>query len=109
MLILVPRSARRAQAGCFILLAWCLFHPFMYRQQTNWEFVLETLTIMGGLTILLSHFLLVAAATERTTLLPAKAVGPAVSATDPAAAKAHATQVCRPAPWRVRVDHPPNG
>jgi len=30
----------------------------MYRQQQNWEFVLETLTIQGGLLILLSHFML---------------------------------------------------
>jgi len=93
-LILIPGNARRAQAGCFILLSWCLFHPFMYRQQTNWEFVLETLTIMGGLTILLSHLMLLSAATNKAaaTSLPAKAVGPAVSTTDPAAARAHATQ-----------------
>merc|ERR1719253_58749 len=31
-----------------------MWHPFMYRQQTNWEFVLETCTIMGGLLVLLS-------------------------------------------------------
>ena len=45
-------------SGCYLLLAWCVWHPFMYRQQTNWEFVLETCTIMGGLLILLSQLLL---------------------------------------------------
>ena len=89
------------QAGCYLLLGWCLWHPFMYSQQTNWEFVLETLTIVGGLLILLSHFRTVAAARqrklggddsgggdaadcERGRLLPAKAVG----ATDRSGAEA---------------------
>ena len=56
LLIVLPADAgHRAVAGCYILLGWCLFHPFMYKQQTNWEFMLETTTIMGGLLVLLSH------------------------------------------------------
>jgi len=94
LLILLPSSrGRRNQYGCFTLLGWCLFHPFMYRQQTNWEFVLETTTIMGGLLILLSHFMLVSASVQKIATLPAKAVGPAVSArSDPVTSRAHATQ-----------------
>lgn len=94
LLIVLPGEGRRAEAGCHILLGWCVFHPFMYRQQTNWEFVLETLTIMGGLMILLSHYMLIGAtAGARAAVLPAKAVGPGPTAAgDPVAAKAHATQ-----------------
>jgi len=56
LLIVMPKEGSRVpEAGCYLLLAWCLWHPFMYRQQTNWEFVLETCTIMGGLLVLLSH------------------------------------------------------
>jgi len=58
LLIVMPGGNQRPVVGCYILLVWCLWHPFMYRQQTNWEFVLETLTIQGGLLILLSHFML---------------------------------------------------
>lgn len=66
------------QEGCYLLLGWCVWHPIMYQQQTNWEFVLETITIMGGLVVLLSHFRMVAAGTTRREgyrLLPAKAAG----------------------------------
>ena len=56
LLVVLPSNAGpRAVAGCYVLLGWCVFHPFMYKQQTNWEFVLETTTIMGGLLVLLSH------------------------------------------------------
>ena len=61
LLVALPGSSKRAEVGCYILLGWCMFHPIMYRQETNWEFVLETLTIMGGLLILLSHCMLVIA------------------------------------------------
>jgi len=54
-LIVMPKEGSRVpEFGCYVLLAWCMWHPFMYRQQTNWEFVLETCTIMGGLLVLLS-------------------------------------------------------
>ena len=56
LLVVLPSNAGpRAVAGCYVLLGWCVFHPFMYKQQTNWEFMLETTTIMGGLLVLLSH------------------------------------------------------
>ena len=55
LIVLPPEGSRIPEAGCYILLTWCVWHPFMYRQQTNWEFVLETITIMGGLLVLLSH------------------------------------------------------
>ena len=94
----------RAQAGVVTLLFWCCVHPIMYRQETNWEFVLETLTIMGGLLVLLSHCLLVeAAAAARAAppggtgdklprIVPAKAVGPSMQLEGPAAARAHGIQ-----------------
>ena len=104
LLIALPistSSSWHGRSGCFILLGWCCFHPFMYHQQTNWEFVLETCTIIGGLLILLSHYMLLAAAAaaasrlldgKRITLLPAKAVGPVVAEDDPLGKRAHATQ-----------------
>ena len=104
LLIALPistSSSWHGRIGCFILLGWCCFHPFMYHQQTNWEFVLETCTIIGGLLILLSHYMLLAAAAaaasrlldgKRITLLPAKAVGPVVAEDDPLGKRAHATQ-----------------
>ena len=89
LLVALPgQSSTRSQVGVIILLCWCLFHPVMYSQYENWEFVLETLTIMGGLLILLSHCMLldaaaanrtalpVAAAGEKLAIKPAKAVGP---------------------------------
>ena len=55
LLTVLPKDGSRVpEFGCYVLLAWCMWHPFMYRQQTNWEFVLETCTIMGGLLVLLS-------------------------------------------------------
>lgn len=58
LLVLLPGANTRGLVGCYILLGWCMWHPFMYNQQTNWEFILETITIMGGLAILISHFML---------------------------------------------------
>ena len=94
-------TGMRVQVGVVILLCWCLFHPVMYSQYTNWEFVLETLTIMGGLLILLSHCLLVeASAAARaapntasaaagdalpTRIVPAKAAGPSTLGDGPTA------------------------
>ena len=76
LLVTMPRAESGIPAvGCYILLVWCVWHPFMYRQQTNWEFVLETTTIMGGLLVLLSHFQLSGIAADRTPLIPAKAEG----------------------------------
>jgi len=66
LLIVMPGVGRQHALGCYILLAWCVWHPLMYRQQTNWEFVLETLTIQGGLLILLSHFMLLSPEAKQT-------------------------------------------
>lgn len=44
----------KIRIGCVLLLLWSMLHPFMYKQQYNLEFVLETISIMGGLCILLS-------------------------------------------------------
>ena len=71
LLIVLPADAgHRAVAGCYILLGWCLFHPFMYKQQTNWEFMLETTTIVGGLLVLLSHEQLIINHEKTYQLLP---------------------------------------
>ena len=58
LLVVLPSKTRRPEVGCYLLLGWCSWHPLMYGQQGNWEFVMETATIMGGLLILLSHFML---------------------------------------------------
>jgi len=42
------------EAGCTALLIWTGLHPFIYKQQKNLEFLLESVTIMGGLMVLLS-------------------------------------------------------
>jgi len=47
-------SEVKPQAGCWILLVWAGIHPFLYAQQRNLEFLLESVTIIGGLLILLS-------------------------------------------------------
>lgn len=91
LLTVMPGSSKRSELGCYVLLSWCLIHPIMYRQETNVEFVLETLTIMGGLLILLSHCMLVSAGRATAQGLPAKAVGS--SATEGAdASRAHGVQ-----------------
>lgn len=43
------------ELGCILLMCWTAVHPFLYLQQRNLEFVLESLTIIGGLVILLSN------------------------------------------------------
>lgn len=48
-------SDRQASRGCTVLLGWCLLHPFIYGQQRNYLFMSETLTVAGGLLILLAH------------------------------------------------------
>ena len=71
LLVVLPSNAGpRAVAGCYVLLGWCVFHPFMYQQQTNWEFVLETTTIVGGLLVLLSHEQLIINHEKTYQLLP---------------------------------------
>ena len=71
LLVVLPSNAGpRAVAGCYVLLGWCVFHPFMYKQQTNWEFVLETTTIVGGLLVLLSHEQLIINHEKTYQLLP---------------------------------------
>jgi uncharacterized membrane protein YphA (DoxX/SURF4 family) len=70
LVVLSACASHRAVVGCYTLLGWCLFHPFMYQQQTNWDFVLETATIMGGLLILLSHEQLNAQASAAAFALP---------------------------------------
>ena len=106
LLVALPgKSTRPAQFGVCVLLSWCCFHPVMYSQYTNWEFVLETLTIMGGLLILLSHCMLVevsAAAraapsvkpgdkgTILPRIMPAKAVGISPNVEGADAQRAHA-------------------
>lgn len=57
-LLVLASSGVGGEVGCYLLLGWCVWHPFMYGQAGNREFVLETATISGGLLILLSHLLL---------------------------------------------------
>ena len=47
-------SGTRPEMGCTVLCVWVGLHPFIYRQQSNLEFLLESVTIMGGLMVLLS-------------------------------------------------------
>ena len=42
------------EPGCLALLVWTGLHPFIYKQESNLEFLLESVTIMGGLMVLLS-------------------------------------------------------
>lgn len=71
IMVVLPSSSRRPEVGCCMLICWCAWHPIMYGQQRNWEFVLETATIMGGLLILLSHFMLLRPSVLRSSsLLP---------------------------------------
>lgn len=52
VLLILTRLA--PQAGCIILIVWAAIHPFLYAQQTNLEFLLESVTIIGGIIILLT-------------------------------------------------------
>lgn len=49
-------SNRRPITGCIVLLCWCALHPFVYGQQRNYMFMSETVTVMGGLLILMADF-----------------------------------------------------
>jgi len=52
VLLILTRLA--PQAGCIILTVWAAIHPFLYAQQSNLEFLLESVTIIGGILILLT-------------------------------------------------------
>jgi len=54
------------QYGCLILAVWTAVHPFLYLQHHNLEFVLESLTLIGGLCIL--------ASSERVSLASKRAI-----------------------------------
>jgi hypothetical protein len=69
LMVVLPSSSRRPEVGCYMLICWCTWHPIMYGQHRNWEFVLETATIMGGLLILLSHFMLLRPSVLRSSSL----------------------------------------
>ena len=82
LILLSNQTSSLPKIGCNVLIAWCFWHPIMYNQvaffqsdrHTNWEFVSETLTIVGGLLILLSHYLL--SSPEAKLELPAGASSP---------------------------------
>ncbi|KAJ1621586.1 SURF4 family-domain-containing protein [Pavlovales sp. CCMP2436] len=46
---------KKELAGCIALIVWCCVHPTIYAQLGNGEFVSETISVIGGLCILLSH------------------------------------------------------
>jgi uncharacterized membrane protein YphA (DoxX/SURF4 family) len=46
---------RQELQGCVALICWCCVHPAIYAQMGNGEFVAETISVIGGLCILLSH------------------------------------------------------
>jgi hypothetical protein len=52
VLLILTRLA--PQAGCITLTVWAAIHPFLYAQQRNLEFLLESVTIIGGILILLT-------------------------------------------------------
>jgi uncharacterized membrane protein YphA (DoxX/SURF4 family) len=54
LLVLTDRSPL-AEAGCVLLAVWTAAHPFLYAQHSNAEFVVESVSIIGGLLILLSN------------------------------------------------------
>ena len=100
LLIVLPKEGSRIpEFGCYLLLAWCMWHPFMYRQQTNWEFVLETCTIMGGLLVLLSAMQTsyhdarqLASVGKLPVKAPTEGGGASVDATPPMLKAAHRNQ-----------------
>ena len=47
-------SGKKPQAGCLLLIAWTAAQPFIFEQYENLEFVLRSLTIIGGMLILLA-------------------------------------------------------
>eukprot|EP00967_Tisochrysis_lutea_P148448 scaffold283676_cov27-Tisochrysis_lutea.AAC.3 len=52
VLLILTRLA--PQTGCVTLIFWTAIHPFLYAQQRNLEFLLESVTIIGGIMILLT-------------------------------------------------------
>jgi hypothetical protein len=52
VLLILTRLA--PQTGCITLTVWAAIHPFLYAQQRNLEFLLESVTIIGGILILLT-------------------------------------------------------
>ena len=52
--LVLSGQARFVQTGCIVLISWSAAHPFLYKQQRNTEFVVEEVSIIGGLLILLS-------------------------------------------------------
>jgi len=68
-------SERSPEVGCMTLLVWTGLHPFIYKQESNLEFLLESVTIMGGLMVLLSSERSNRKARERK-LLPSSTVDP---------------------------------
>ena len=52
--LVLSGNARFVQLGCVVLMLWTSAHPFLYQQQRNTEFVVEEISIIGGLLILLS-------------------------------------------------------
>jgi len=84
-------SDAQPQAGCVTLLLWAGVHPFLYAQQRNLEFLLESVTIIGGLLILLSSermsaarakSKMAAASEEATSLVGRKGTNEAQEAAD---------------------------
>ena len=45
----------RARVGCKMLVAWNVLHPIVYSQITNYKFIAEVMSHIGGLLILLAH------------------------------------------------------
>jgi len=48
-------AGHKSETGTKALIGWAIAQPVMYIQMTNFEFVAESLSIVGGLLILLSH------------------------------------------------------
>jgi len=49
-------TERQPTRGAAVLLCWCVLHPFVYGQGSNILFLAETVTVTGGLLILLAHW-----------------------------------------------------
>eukprot|EP00908_Phaeocystis_cordata_P023374 Transcript_5802.p1 GENE.Transcript_5802~~Transcript_5802.p1 ORF type:complete len:328 (+),score=154.20 Transcript_5802:206-1189(+) len=79
------------EPGCITLLLWTGLHPFIYKQESNLEFLLESITIMGGLMVLLSSERQNRKARERK-VLPSAAPTPEETAEE--ANKMNLLQLC---------------
>ena len=79
------------EPGCITLLVWTGLHPYIYKQESNLEFLLESVTIMGGLMVLLSSERQNRKARERK-LLPSVAPTPEETAEE--ANKMNLLQLC---------------